>query len=110
MRNLCVRQKVMAESRHRVSRVRVPEMKGTAAAAPTGTLPATVSGRKGRAILHFAALTPAGLASGQGEVDHYFCIHFDRLAIQQIWLIPPLLNGIDGGRSQHGMPADQGQT
>jgi hypothetical protein len=93
-------------------------MKDTAAAFGKKTVPATVfSGGKGRAellqqrFLHKPSLYQTapgrGLPSGQGEVDLYFRIHFDRFAVEQIRLISPLLHRIDGRRGEHRMPADQ---
>jgi len=52
---------------------------------------------------------PESLTSGQGEVDLNCCFYFDRLAIQQIRLVLPLLHSFDRRRGQHGMSADQMQ-
>src|SRR5271163_616414 len=36
----------------------------------------------------------------QAEVDCDLCLDFDRLAIQQVWLILPALDGVGGGTSE----------
>src|SRR5216684_6637735 len=109
MRNLYVRQKGDGRKLPFTPRIGVPEMKGTAPRPFQGlSRPPYWVGGGGLSLLCRVYLS--GLASGQGEVHHYFRIHFDRLAIQQIWLVSPLLHRIDGGWSQHGMPAHQGQT
>src|SRR5271166_2312813 len=113
MRDLYARRNSTAESLP-WTRFRVPEMKGTAAAPRKRALPATVVGweGEGHSELHFPTFaTPArSLASGQGEVDRYFRIYFDRFAVQQIWLIFPLLDGVERTLHQHRMPADQLQV
>src|ERR1700691_4790402 len=102
-------------------RTRVPEMKGTAAAPGKRCSPGHrfwVGGEghpalytfRPSCVTHCSATSASGLAPGQGEVDQYFRIHFDGFTVQQIRFVLPLLHGVDGSGSQHGMSADQGQT
>src|SRR5882762_3655809 len=41
------------------------------------------------------------LLTAQRELDFHCCIQLDRIPVQQIRLVAPLLHGIDGGRGQH---------
>ena len=50
------------------------------------------------------------LAPGESEVHLYLRIDFDRLSVQQIRLVLPLLHGFDRGRGQHWVSADQLQV
>src|SRR2546423_11909797 len=54
--------------------------------------------------------TPGNLAPGEGKVNLHLRIDFDRLSVQQVGLVLPLLHGLDRGRCQHRMPADQLQV
>ena len=49
---------------------------------------------------------PGRLAPGQREVYLYLGLDLDRLSVQQIRLILPLLHGLDRCRGQHRVPAD----
>src|SRR5215467_3690521 len=50
------------------------------------------------------------LTSSQREVHLHLRLNFDRLAVQQIRFVFPLLHSFDRGRSQHRVPADQLQV
>jgi hypothetical protein len=50
------------------------------------------------------------LAASEGEVYLNLRIDFDRLSVQQVRLVLPLLHGFDRCRSQHRVPADQLQV
>ena len=52
-------------------------------------------------------LHPRSLAPGEREVHLHLRLNLDRLSVQQIRLVLPLLHGFDRGRRQHRMPADQ---
>ena len=54
--------------------------------------------------------TPGSLAPSEGEVHLHLRVDLDRLSVQQVWLVLPLLHGFDRGRSQHRVPADQLQV
>src|SRR5580704_13011722 len=47
------------------------------------------------------------LAAVQAEIDNYLGLNRYRLSIEQVRLVAPLFHGLDCGRGQHGMPADQ---
>src|SRR6185312_338061 len=51
-------------------------------------------------------LLPVALTAGKREVHRNLSIHFDRLAVQKVGLIAPLLYGINSSRGQHWMPTD----
>src|SRR5580700_6259177 len=90
---------------------------GGRARASEKPLPATVIlGGKGRAIYthcyaQFRTVPRAGsLAPGEGEVHLYLGLNLDRFTVQQVGLILPLFHGLDRGRSQHRVSADQLQV
>src|SRR5258708_27293986 len=51
--------------------------------------------------------SPRSLAPGEGEVYLYLRVDFNRLSVQEIRPVLPLLHGFDCRRSQHRMPAYQ---
>src|SRR4051812_25684248 len=71
------------------------------------------SGRKGRANAHTfnckfrKHAAPIRLAAGKREVHLYGRFDLDRLAVQQVWLVLPLLYSFDRCWSQHRVTADQ---
>ena len=69
-----------------------------------------IPGGRGRAYaisLPSARLGTEGLASSQGEVHLHLRLNFDRLAIQEVRFVLPLLHGLNRRRCQHRMPTDQ---
>jgi hypothetical protein len=54
-----------------------------------------------------AATNCSGLTSGQRKVHLHRGFHLDRLAVEQVRLVFPLLYGFNRGRGQHGVSTDQ---
>src|SRR5580698_6756582 len=57
-----------------------------------------------------AKLNPESLASGQAEIHLHRRFHCHWLAVEQVRLIAPLLDGLNRRRRQHRMPTDQLQV
>src|SRR4051812_38008920 len=53
---------------------------------------------------------PESLASCEREVHLYLSLNLDRLSVEQVGLVFPLLHSFDRGGSQHRVPADQLQV